>query len=89
MNDWEGDTIRTTPAKGCIVTLVDRKIRYLAAKGVDSVSSQKVHDAIKEAFYEKGIHYQKLKNVQLKLAFFVSPLCIQFLLAEHVGCLKT
>ena len=26
------------------------------AKGVDSVSSQKVHDAIKEAFKEKGIH---------------------------------
>ena len=25
LNDWEGDTIRTTPAKGCIVTLVDRK----------------------------------------------------------------
>ena len=36
---WEGDTIRTTPAKG-----------------VDSVSSQKVYDAIKEAFNEKGIH---------------------------------
>ena len=26
------------------------------AKGVDSVSSQKVHDAIKEVFKEKGIH---------------------------------
>ena len=26
------------------------------AKGVDSVSSQKVHDAIKEAFNEKRIH---------------------------------
>jgi len=56
LNDWEGDTIRTTPAKGCIVTLVDRKSRFLAAKGVDSVSSQKVHDAIKEVFKEKGIH---------------------------------
>ena len=53
---WEGDTIRTTPANGCIVTLVDRKSRFLAAKGVDSVSSQKVYDAIKEAFNEKGIH---------------------------------
>ena len=56
LNDWEGDTIRTTPGKGCIVTLVDRKSRFLVAKGVDSVSSQKVHDAIKEAFNEKGIH---------------------------------
>ena len=56
MNDREGDTIRTTPAKGCIVTFVDRKSHFLAAKGVDSVSSQKVYDAIKEAFNEKGIH---------------------------------
>ena len=56
MNDWEGDTIRTTPAKGRAVTLVDRKSRFLVAKGVDSVSSQKVYDAIKEAFNEKGIH---------------------------------
>ena len=56
MNDREGDTIRATPAKCCIVTLVDRNIRFLLAKGVDSVSSQKVHDAIKEAFKEKGIH---------------------------------
>ena len=56
LNDREGDTIRATPAKCCIVTLVDRNIRFLLAKGVDSVSSQKVHDAIKEAFKEKGIH---------------------------------
>ena len=41
--------------KGCIVTLVDRKSRFLVAKGVDSASAQKVHDAIKEAFNEKGI----------------------------------
>ena len=40
---WEGDTIRTTPAKG-----------------VDSVSSQKVYDAIKEAFNEKGIHSKNI-----------------------------
>ena len=55
LNDWEGDTIRTTPAKGRAITLVDRKSRFLVAKGVDSVSAQKVHDAIKEAFNEKGI----------------------------------
>ena len=56
LNDWERNTIRTTPPKGCIVTLVNRKSRFLVAKGVDSVSSQKVHDAIKEVFKEKGIH---------------------------------
>ena len=53
MNDWEGDTIRTSPTKGCIVTLVDRKSSFLV---VASVSSQKVHDVIKEAFKEKRIH---------------------------------
>ena len=56
MNDREGDTIRITPAKGCIVTLVDSKSRFLVAKGVNSVLSQKVYDAIKEGFNEKGIH---------------------------------
>ncbi len=42
--------------KSCIVTLVDRKSRFLEAKGVDSVLSQKVHEAIKEASNEKGSH---------------------------------
>ncbi|MGI5070332.1 DDE-type integrase/transposase/recombinase [Treponema pectinovorum] len=46
----------TTPGKCCIVTFSDRKSRFLVAKSVDKVSSQKVHDAIKEAFNEKGIH---------------------------------
>lgn len=55
-DDWEGDTIRTTPGKGCIVTLLDRKSRFLLAKSVDNVSSGKVCNAIKEAFYENGIH---------------------------------
>ena len=52
LNDWEGDTIRTTPGKGCIVTLLDRKSRFLLAKSVDKVSSEKVCNAIKEAFNE-------------------------------------
>lgn len=56
LNDWEGDTIRTTPGKGCIVTLLDRKSRFLLAKSVDKVSSEKVCNAIKEAFNENGIH---------------------------------
>lgn len=55
LDDWEGDTIRTTPGKGCIVTLLDRKSRFLLAKSVCSPSSDKVLDAIKEAFSEKGI----------------------------------
>ena len=56
LNDWEGDTIRTTPGKGCIVTLLDRKSRFLLAKSVDKVSSEKVCNAIREAFNENGIH---------------------------------
>jgi IS30 family transposase len=56
LNDWEGDTIRTTPGKGCIVTLLDRKSRFLLAKSVENVSSEKVCNAIKEAFNENGIH---------------------------------
>ena len=56
LNDWEGDTIRTTPGKGCIVTLLDRKSRFLLAKSVDKVSSEKVCNAIREAFNENEIH---------------------------------
>ena len=56
LNDWEGDTIRTTPGKGCIVTLLDRKSRFLLAKRVDNASSEKVCNAIKEAFDENRIH---------------------------------
>ena len=55
-DDWEGDTIRTTPGKGCIVTLLDRKSRLLLAKSVDNVSSGKVCNAIKDTFNENGIH---------------------------------
>lgn len=38
LNDWEGDTIRTAPGKGCIVTLVDRKSRFLLAKKAGSMA---------------------------------------------------
>lgn len=56
LNDWEGDTIRTTPGKGCVVTLLDRKSRFLLAKKVDTIASDKVIKAAKEAFETKGIH---------------------------------
>ena len=50
LNDWEGDTIRTTPGKGCIITFVDRKSRFLLAKKANNVSSDTVGKAIKEMF---------------------------------------
>ena len=56
LNDWEGDTIRTTPGKGCIITFVDRKSRFLLAKKANNVSSDTVGKAIKEMFNSKGIH---------------------------------
>ena len=58
--DFEGDTIRTTAGKGCIVTLVDRKSRFLVAKKVNSMKSEEVEKAIVEAFEEQGI---KVKTI--------------------------
>lgn len=53
INDWEGDTVRSTPRKGCLVTFVDRKSRKLVAATSDNMSSTSVLEATKKAF--KGI----------------------------------
>ena len=54
-DDWEGDTIRTTPGKGCVVTLLDRKSRLLLAQKVETIASEKVNEAVISAFRKRGI----------------------------------
>lgn len=51
--DWEGDTVRSSPGKGCIVTFVDRKSRKLLAAQSKDMSAKSVFNAILKAF--KGI----------------------------------
>lgn len=87
LNDWEGDTVRTTHGKGCIITFVDRKSRFLLAKKVNNVSSTTVGEAIKEMFNSKGIHpktivldngsefakHRELENILDTSIYFADP----------------
>ncbi len=51
--DWEGDTLRGSPGKGCLVTYVDRKARKLCAAKSNDMSSKSIYQATLKAF--KGI----------------------------------
>ena len=52
-SDWEGDTVRSSPGKGCIVTFIVRKSRKLLAAQSKDMSAKSVFNAIFNAF--KGI----------------------------------
>ena len=47
--DWEGDTLRGSPGKGGLLTLVDRRSRYLIAILINSFSSKALKSAIIQA----------------------------------------
>ena len=55
IGDWEGDTISGKLGKGCIVTNVDRKSKYLVAAISKSKDSHSVREAFKRAFSESKI----------------------------------
>lgn len=48
--DWEGDTLRGSPGKGGLLTLVDRRSRYLIAVLIHSFSSKTLKAAILQAY---------------------------------------
>lgn len=48
--DWEGDTVYGAVGKGCIVTLVDRKSKILAAAISQSREQNDIREAFKTAF---------------------------------------
>lgn len=50
IGDWEGDTVFGKDGKGCIVTNVDRKSKYLTAAKSDSKDKLSVREAFKNAF---------------------------------------
>lgn len=58
LGDWEGDTLRGSPGKGGLLTLVDRRSRYLIAVLIQSYSSKSLKAALLQAF--KGIHPKSL-----------------------------
>ena len=50
IGDFEGDTVLGSHGKGCIVTLVDRKSKFLVASLSKDKSSESVRKAIQNAF---------------------------------------
>ena len=60
--DWEGDTVCGAKGKGGVVTLVDRKSRYLLARLVKTGRSDETKDAILEALKGKEVNSISLDN---------------------------
>lgn len=62
VGDWEGDTVLGAVGKGGLLTMVDRKSRYLIALIVQSKSSQEVGKAIIKALKDAPLHSVTLDN---------------------------
>ena len=83
--DWEGDTLRGTPGKGGLITLVDRKSRYLIAILIHGFSSQLINDKIIEALkdmnpksitLDNGSEFAKFRTFEKELntiVYFADP----------------
>lgn len=85
IGDWEGDTIRTTPGKGCMVTLVDRKSRMLLVCKSNDCSSESIRKAVVKAFggiqpktltLDNGSEFAQFKEMEKELnatVYFADP----------------
>lgn len=84
--DWEGDTVRSSPGKGCIVTFVDRKSRKLICAKSDDMSSKSVLRATLKAFegitsvksitLDNGSEFALFKEIEKELGttvYFADP----------------
>lgn len=85
VNDWEGDTVRSSPGKGCLVTYVDRKSRKLIAAKSNDMSSKSILEATKKAFkgiqaktitLDNGSEFALFKDIEKELnttVYFADP----------------
>jgi IS30 family transposase len=55
IGDWEGDTVRGAPGKGCLITCVDRKSRYLTVGISGDMSAQKVSEELRRILSGKPV----------------------------------
>ncbi len=62
VGDWEGDTVYGGIGKGLLVTLVDRKSRYLAAALLRSRNQDETKEAIVKVLEGKPVHSLSLDN---------------------------
>lgn len=60
LGDWEGDTIRSASGTGCLLTLVERKSRYLCAALCNGFSSLEILEA-----FESALDGQTVKSITL------------------------
>lgn len=83
--DWEGDTVRSSPGKGCLVTFIDRKSRKLLAAKSDDMSSESILKATIKAFeginpititLDNGSEFALFKEIETALnttVYFADP----------------
>ena len=83
--DWEGDTVCGAVGKGGLLTLVDRKTRYLIAILIPNFNSETVRTAMIKALYQyhpksitldNGAEFAKFREFESELqtiVFFADP----------------
>ncbi len=62
IGDWEGDTVYGGVGKGLLVTLVDRKTRFLCAGIISSRSSDETREMIEKLLNDKPVKSISLDN---------------------------
>ncbi len=62
LGDWEGDTVMGGVGKGCLLTCVDRKSRYLLCEVLPNKSAQTVRRAFQTAFSKHSAKTLTLDN---------------------------
>lgn len=85
IGDWEGDTIYGGIGKGLIVTLVDRKTRFLCAALLTARDSEETRQAIRKSLeglpvktlsLDNGSEFAKFKDIEADLSapvYFAEP----------------
>lgn len=83
--DWEGDTVCGAPGKGGLLTLVDRKSRFLIAVLLPNFKSETVRKAMLKALYglhpnsitlDNGAEFAKFREFEQQLntiVYFADP----------------
>lgn len=62
IGDWEGDIVCGGQGKGCLLTMIDRRTRYLVALRIKQRDADTVNEAIKKALKGLPVHSITLDN---------------------------
>lgn len=73
LGDWEGDTVRGKSGTGCLLTLIDRKSRFLCAALCNTSSSTEILEAfqtaldgqmVKSITLDRGSEFARFKDIE-------------------------